>query len=321
MARARIAAAVICSLFIAALPPGSAAAVSAGARCTKVNRVVTTGSGRLTCTRIKGKLVWVRAPIVKPSAPITNPTELTPLRTGSCSALAPSTWALVPNSDASAADLISPDRTRVASWGMIVVPAVVGGFGTLPPYNHRDAYSEDPAIALRHYLRYYESAENPAADLAYTTDPPEVFDNYTARTMRSSKHTLIALYTAFPGDGWSSRYILVVRLAKATNAMWKRFGGEVAHYALSISCVTRLNPEGNRIPDPASRKSPTRQEADEDAGYNPWLGTEYVHNPATGTNYTVGVDDWSRTGPQGPGYYTRSGNDWVKLTAGRSPNG
>ena len=56
-----------------------------------------------------------------------------------------------------------------------------------------------------------------------------------------------------------------------------------------------------------------------DSEYNVRLEKEYCHDPATGQNYWVGPrSDWDRNGPQGPGYYTRNGNDVTKLQPGYS---
>lgn len=56
-----------------------------------------------------------------------------------------------------------------------------------------------------------------------------------------------------------------------------------------------------------------------EAGYNPQLGTEYVHDPNTGENYLVSPSQqWSENGPNGPGYYApKGGGDYVQLQPGR----
>ena len=56
-----------------------------------------------------------------------------------------------------------------------------------------------------------------------------------------------------------------------------------------------------------------------DSEYSPWLGMEHYHDATTGENYWVSPSrDWNETGPQGPGYYTRIGNDTKKLEPGLS---
>jgi len=48
--------------------PGSSAAVSAGAACTKAGLTNITGGFKYTCVKKSGKLVWVKGAAVKPSA-------------------------------------------------------------------------------------------------------------------------------------------------------------------------------------------------------------------------------------------------------------
>jgi hypothetical protein len=56
-----------------------------------------------------------------------------------------------------------------------------------------------------------------------------------------------------------------------------------------------------------------------DSEYSPWLGMEHYHDAKTGQNYWVSpTRDWDETGPQGPGYYTKIGNDTRKLEPGLS---
>lgn len=312
------------SLLTLFTPPANA--VVSGQACTKAQLSKTTKTKGVSykCVLSNSQYVWKKASTIakKPSKVIaaSQVNALKNLESGPCTANAPTGWALIPNSDASAADLVSPDQNQEASWGMLVVPAVVGGMGTLPPYNHPDAYSSDPAVVVRHHLAFIESSQNPKADLNYTSAKPEIFGNYTSRTLKSSMHTIQVLYTSFPGDGFAISSIIVLRLAKTTNALWKSKGGKLAHYALSIQCVTQYNPEGYTTPTIQTRKSSGTIQSDTEAGYNPWLGNEYVHDPVTGTNLLVTPDQWSNTGPNGPGYYGPKPNGYVQYSPGRYPN-
>lgn len=303
--------------------PVGAAAPKAGAACAsaKAYTVRTIGNTKLQCLPSGSRFVWKRVtkPKVKPTAsnPIA-PSALTKViehRDGTCTAWAPKDWELVAGAQNASADLVSADRSLVASWGLIIVPALSAPpWGAMPPYNDPAVYSNDARVALQAFLRYYES-DNPKRDLAYTNDPAVDFSPYTQVAMRSSKSTLIALYARFPGDGYSSKYVLAVRLAKTPNDVWAKKGGLVANLALSISCTTTLNPSAGSPPK-VSGSAGSAGAADEgnDSGYNPWLGTEYVHDPVTGTNYTVSQSQWSSDGPQGAGYYSGG----TKMQPGRS---
>jgi hypothetical protein len=51
--------------------------------------------------------------------------------------------------------------------------------------------------------------------------------------------------------------------------------------------------------------------------YNTWLEMEYYHNPQNGENYWVSPsENYSQTGPDGPGYYATYGNSLIKLDPG-----
>lgn len=54
-----------------------------------------------------------------------------------------------------------------------------------------------------------------------------------------------------------------------------------------------------------------------DTLYNTWLVREYYHNPQNGENYWVSPsENYSQTGPDGPGYYSTFGNSLIKLDPG-----
>ncbi|HSP68945.1 MAG TPA: hypothetical protein VLN48_14555 [Bryobacteraceae bacterium] len=81
--------------------------------------------------------------------------------------------------------------------------------------------------------------------------------------------------------------------------------------ALSIRCNVQLRAS------PDSPRPPPSDDDKQESTYNRELGTEYAHNPATGEIYWMNhAGDWKETGPQGPGYYIRSGNEWKKLEPG-----
>ncbi len=103
-------------------------------------------------------------------------------------------------------------------------------------------------------------------------------------------------------------YVLITRVRRD---LWASHGAQAVAVALSIRCLRSLQPS----PDPGK----SRGEDQLESTYNQQLGMEYAHDPATGENYWVNHStDWLETGPEGPGYYKRSGNDRRKLVPGRS---
>lgn len=60
-----------------------------------------------------------------------------------------------------------------------------------------------------------------------------------------------------------------------------------------------------------------RGEDDSLKDYNAQLGTQWAHSPSTGRRFLLDhARDWNDNGPQGPGYYVKSGNSYEKLENG-----
>jgi hypothetical protein len=106
-------------------------------------------------------------------------------------------------------------------------------------------------------------------------------------------------------------YILIYRQIQTPRELWEKRGALALMVGFSIRCNVQLH---------ASPDSPARPRSDDDkeeSTYNQQLGTEYAHNPETGEIYWMNhASDWRQTGPQGPGYYIRTGNEWKKLEEG-----
>ena len=58
------------------VPQSASAAVTAGASCTKLNSTSGSGSSKLTCQKVKGKLVWVKTPAGSALGSISNPAPM-----------------------------------------------------------------------------------------------------------------------------------------------------------------------------------------------------------------------------------------------------
>lgn len=115
----------------------------------------------------------------------------------------------------------------------------------------------------------------------------------------------------FPGPQDPRAYVLVSRIVQTPKQLWERKGALALMVGLSIRCNVQLH---------ASPDSPRRPRSDDDkeeSTYNQQLGTQYAHNPETGEIYWMNhANDWHETGPQGPGFYIVSGNEWKKLEEG-----
>jgi|GEM_PF-3479232 len=121
----------------------------------------------------------------------------------------------------------------------------------------------------------------------------------------------VVIYRVFPVPNDPMGYILIARWIQTPKQLWEQKGALALMVGLSIRCNVQLR---------ASPDGPSRPRSDDDkqeSTYNQQLGIEYAHNPDTGEIYWMNhASDWKETGPQGPGYYIRSGNEWKKLEQG-----
>lgn len=235
-----------------------------------------------------------------------------------CTFVAPQAWGVDVGPDSSGIDIYNSTRTMFASYLVYPVNTAIGPYAWNypPPMNDPDRYSSDPKRVVRALLRPAVVQHGGAPDMDFTAEAPESFPPYTAVTLRGSTHSALVIYTTFPGDAQS--YVVPVRAAIMSNQHWPDMAGALAQMAMGIRCVTQLRvPQGNDLPTPGGERRGKKDKGDE-AGYNPWRGSEYVHDPSTGDNFIVTSSHWSDTGPDGPGYYKRNGNNWTKLSPGRS---
>lgn len=139
--------------------------------------------------------------------------------------------------------------------------------------------------------------------------------NVFAVEMISPRARGLAIYRVIPAPGG---FMIVMRSAQARSDIWPRLAPELVAVARALRCTVPMVPAEADPPPRARDRSRTEAEGG-DPEYNQWLDTEYYHDPRTGQNYWVSPGrDWSDTGPQGPGYYIRSGNDTIKLDPGFS---
>ena len=190
-----------------------------------------------------------------------------------------------------------------------------------PPLNDPNLYSGDPATVALAYGQLVVATIGGSPDLAAVGELIQPTAGYLLMPVAGQTHQGAIFFreSGFPGDGVNYSYALPMYFAFTTTDLWDRQGPLVARVAASIRCRTQLQPPDDQpVGDP-----PAAGDGDtngDEAGYNPQLGTEQVHDPTTGENYLVDPStNWSETGPDGPGYYVpKGGGDNQKLEPGRA---
>ena len=225
---------------------------------------------------------------------------------GHCYAIAPLNWVIWgQRREADALDIGAPG-TPEASWASWGVRGVAGWMirndpGAATPESAIHQFLSGHMLLHKMHITYGPPMRD---EWGYTWLPYEKDDVAPPRKG-------VVIYRAFPVAGDPLGYIYVDRFAETTKALWESRGAQAIAVALSIRCTTQLRPS----PD-----APGRPRADDDkleSTYNQTLGTEYAHNPDTGELYSMNhATDWKEDGPEGAGYYVRSGNDLRKLVPG-----
>jgi hypothetical protein len=248
--------------------------------------------------------------------------RLTTLSSASCTAEGPADWSMTAPDKSDRADVLSPDGTRYAGYGIQAINTTLQGFASAypAPLNDPALYSDDPGTAATAYGQIIVAAIGGAGDLVVE----EVFQtsaDYLLLSVAGSTHRGGIFFRAsgYPGDGYNYSYALPMYFAFTTHEQWDGQGLLTARVAASIRCATQFQPPDDYFTveagDPAAGGDPNGT----DDGYNPQLGTEYANDPNTGDNYLVDPSvNWSQTGPDGPGYYVeKGGGDYQKLEPGR----
>lgn len=232
------------------------------------------------------------------------------LRGRFCTAAAPKGWTVAaenPTGSAFGADLTRSDGAALASYLIFGVPAQMR---SSPFYQQWYVTPERAVLAqLTQFGQKPMSCNRPAELLAGS--------GYMGMACQSPALKGLVAYKVFgAGDGG---YVVLMRTAGAPHATWNRFSAEATAVARSVQCQVPLLPSRAKsdMPDPPRKGKKGREEGDSE--YSPWLGMEHYHDATTGENYWVSPSrDWNENGPQGPGYYTRIGNDTRKLEPGLS---
>jgi len=224
-----------------------------------------------------------------------------------CTAAAPAGWTVSaenPTGSAFGADL-TRSGGAVASYLIFGVPAQMRS----SPY-YQQWYVTPERAVMAHLTQFGSKPMNcdrPAELLAGS--------GYMGMACQSQALKGLVAYKVFGMA--DSGYVVLVRTAGSPHAMWSRYGVEATAVARSVQCQVPLLPSQSKsdMPSPPKKGKKGREEGDSE--YSPWLGMEHYHDRTTGENYWVSPSsDWNETGPQGPGYYTKIGNDVRKLEPG-----
>jgi len=234
--------------------------------------------------------------------------QMSTLRNGHCTALAPQGWTMTSNPQSSTAELRSADGRLYAGWGVVAInPAMQTYYGNL--------YGP-PATSLAFLANtLVQQIFGDASGVRYTGAAVAIDGDLYRREFASARHQGVMYYRIYPMAGG---YVESAYFAIAGTAQWPATHALLANIAASIRCTTTLRPP-ERGQDTGGKR-PKRDGADglSKSTYNKELGTEYVHSPTTGQNYLVSPATDYINGPQGYGAYIRNGNDYIKLEPGRS---
>ncbi len=244
-------------------------------------------------------------------ASASDPVPLQPLGASQCRTYAPEGWRVTDsNQQSTAFSTASADGSMMASYGAV---GVNGG------------------AAAGYYGEQFRSPENFALftvraltnEQAQMTGPEQSFGYYQVLSFATASHRGYALLYRFAVPADPNGYGLIMRIAIGT-ASDPHSVGIAGSVAAATRCASTLVPPPADLPRPTTNSDThsTEKSGDDDvtmAGtYNAQLGTGWVHDDA-GNNYNVDVtSDYHETGPDGPGYYKRNGNDLTKLQNGLS---
>jgi hypothetical protein len=233
------------------------------------------------------------------------PVKVQPFHGQYCASIGPPGWAVIaenPQREVFGADLASAD-------GQVFAGYTIFSSGPMAPNGF-----ETPGRAVASLLTAFGTI--PVKFLTRRQVGPNVF----LQEYQSATNHGVAFYQVIPAPGVG--YMIVMRMAGTGNApgLWEKRASEAFAVARSLRCQV---PSVAAAADPpelnAKKKSGANDGEETDTLYNTWLEREYYHNPQTGENYWVSPsENYSNTGPDGPGYYATFGNSLIKLDPGYS---
>jgi hypothetical protein len=157
----------------------------------------------------------------------------------------------------------------------------------------------------------------------FTSGPIQIGAGFIAQELASAQHRGMIVYRLYPAPPMSARgsYIISLRVALAPSSAGNRALNTAVGVAAATQCTTQfIAPKNGDIPIPRPGDAFDRKRGGESGdltSYNVQLGSQYAHSPSTGQNYLLDrASQYDSNGPDGPGYYRRSGNSYEKLVPG-----
>ena len=225
----------------------------------------------------------------------------TPQRQGNCSAMLPPGWGFVSVGQyGDTADVAGAGGRAHAAWG-------IRGVNTAMRAYYGDMFGPPEAATLATASAVVQ------APARYAGAPATVAGYFIARPFEAGNVVGTTLFHAYDGPA-PGQYVLSSFIAWVDRGAVSLLPTAQAVMA-SIHCQTQLRPVEMSTPTarPTSRRS---SESDALKDYNVQLGTQWAHS-STGRSYLLDrATQWNDNGPDGPGYYIKSGNSYEKLTPG-----
>jgi hypothetical protein len=223
-----------------------------------------------------------------------------PQRQGNCSALVPQGWTMNVGQYGDTADIVGAGGRTRAVWG-------IRGVDTAAQMYKGDMFGPPDVATLA------TASILAGAQARYTAAPTDIGGYFVGHSFEAGNVVGTTLYHAYPG--WAQgTYILSVFIAWVDRSAMSLLPTAQA-VMVSINCHTQLRPVETSFR--GSRPgAPRDSESEKLKDYNVQLGTQWAHS-STGQHYLLDyATQWNDTGPDGPGYYIKSGNSYEKLTTG-----
>jgi len=303
--------------------PSRASASFLNSRCSVPGKIMNVAGSKFKCAIVAKTLRWTRVPAPAPAptpakrsqvsykATVTADEIRTKVSFGKCTALLPSGYTTANATNSSAGEFVSPDKKFYGAW--VIRPINTSQLQTMSD----QSLGIDPAVDSNDpKVQILATAGLSAKFLGYDTKFTQYgssFDSngYTAFEARSSNARAILIYKnpVIQGDGYTSTYIAVDRMAIAPLTATDRQLDSLARDALSIQCSVQYSPPSSDAFSSSAHSSaqsgegpaPTQDDVDST------LGTAWITDSSTGDLYNVSLNDWSQD-PCGSG---QSG--WAKV--------
>lgn len=299
------------------------AAIKAGTKCVKLGQTSVVGGKKFTCVKSGKKLVWNKGVAVAPKPTptltvkrigVSNSEIVVKATSANCYAYMPKGWALT-DFQGKAADIYSSDKKVAGELWYFPVTYLNRAFDN---FYGRDPDLSSPSPLTQALAVVRNEVGGLKADKFVTNGTELVVQGYHGFSVSSLKYKGYLLFYPMQGDKVSIDYLNIVRSVVVPRNTTQSDLSRYFRAVLSIRCNAQVDAGS----DPFTPIPSTDGSSDENSSYNAQLGTEVVHDPATGQTYTVSVtEDLSKNvcGTGNEGYAKYVGNDCKVLSYGYGP--